>query len=347
VLSNLRRRALPDPFRLVSEAAVTRLARRYRATGADAPFGDPRRAHGVGMEGYFWRFSDVRSGRVIVALCGVSQAPDGTWANVGLAGHPGAFSQQFDISTAGADSRRLGVWAGEHAFRGGLDRVQVELGPEARLDVRVSQRHDWPRLPVGGCGAAHLLPGLGQYWHPHLLGGRADGVAVLGGEVIELDGFSVYAEKNWGRGGFPGAWHWGQAQAFERPDVCVAFAGGDVVIGPATVQATALVVALGDELIRLGNPLIAPVRAEVDATRWVLSGRGPRYSVELEGTAPRGPGHLLNVPLPSERRSVPAALEHLAGHLRLVVRRRGRVCFTGESRLAGLEVGPIESGRAG
>ena len=32
--------------------------RLYRATGADLPFGDPLTAHGVAMEGYFWRFTD-------------------------------------------------------------------------------------------------------------------------------------------------------------------------------------------------------------------------------------------------------------------------------------------------
>ena len=40
----------------------------YRRTGADLPFGDPRRAHGVAMEGYYWRLSDPASGRCIVAL---------------------------------------------------------------------------------------------------------------------------------------------------------------------------------------------------------------------------------------------------------------------------------------
>ena len=36
------------------------LLRIYRRTGADLPFGDPRGHHGVPMEGYFWRLTDVR-----------------------------------------------------------------------------------------------------------------------------------------------------------------------------------------------------------------------------------------------------------------------------------------------
>lgn len=35
--------------------------------GADLPWGDLRAAHGVPMEGYFWRFTDAVAGRVIVA----------------------------------------------------------------------------------------------------------------------------------------------------------------------------------------------------------------------------------------------------------------------------------------
>ncbi|KDA06677.1 hypothetical protein DC31_09010 [Microbacterium sp. CH12i] len=35
--------------------------KRYRSTGADALFGNPTRAHhGVAMEGYFWRITDLR-----------------------------------------------------------------------------------------------------------------------------------------------------------------------------------------------------------------------------------------------------------------------------------------------
>ena len=53
--------------------------RRYRSTGADPLFGDPRRAHrGVSMEGYFWRIADPETGRVVIALCGANKGPDGT-----------------------------------------------------------------------------------------------------------------------------------------------------------------------------------------------------------------------------------------------------------------------------
>jgi hypothetical protein len=319
---------------------------RYRALGADLPGTDLRGAHGVAMEGYFWRFSDPRSGQVVVALCGVCQDAAGPWGNVALGAHPGGVMRKADLEPATAAPGRLGVSAGHgradgDGFVADEHSVRVDLGPGARLHAELHDTFAWSGARLGGSGAAHLLPGLGQYWHPHLLGARITGRAELGEETIDLDGFTAYAEKNWSpsRRGFPPRWWWGQAHGFDRDDVCVAYAGGDEVIGPATVEATGLVVRLGDEIIRLGNPLLAPVRVEVDGDRWALHGRGPRHSVDLHGGAPLARAHALPIPLLTQRRSVPGALEHLAAPLCLIVRRRGRVVYAGETAIAGLEIG--------
>jgi hypothetical protein len=321
-------------------SAAARLARAYRGTGADPPFGDPRRAHpGVAMEGYFWRFTHAASGRVVVALCGISQAPDGPWATVALAAHPGRFLREAVVAHGSADLARLGVEAAGGVFAGDADHVRVDLGADARLDARIHGVCGWPRRAFGGVGPAHAVPGLSQYWHPHVLGGRVEGHVVLGDVTLDLTGFDVYAEKNWGRGGFPERWWWGQAQGFDRPDVCVVFAGGVVRLGPASLTATALVVRLGDTLIRLGQPLLSGVAADVGREHWHLRARGPVWSVEVEASAPAEHAHVLPVPLPAERRNIAGAHEHLAGSLHLTVRRRGRVVYAGESHLAGLEHG--------
>jgi hypothetical protein len=291
------------------------------------------------MEGYFWRFSDPASGRVVVALCGVTRTEGETWATVALAGHPGGFLRSADVRPAGADPIRLGAWAGDGAFRADADGVRVDLGPDAQLDVRICDPRPWPRRAFGGLGAAQAVPGLDQYWHPHLLGGRASGVAIIGDAQLDLDGFRVYAEKNWGAGGFPGRWWWGQAHGFARPEACVAFAGGDVRVGPVTLPATALVVRFGDALVRLGHPLSSPVTAEAGDGHWRLRGRSARWSIAVDANAPPGDAHVLPVPLPRAGYSVPGALENLAGVLRVTVRQRGRVVFADESRLAGLEHG--------
>jgi hypothetical protein len=129
--------------------------------------------------------------------------------------------------------------------------------------------------------------------------------------------------------------------------VCVAFAGGDLAVGPVTVPMTALAVRVGGELIRLGDPVLGPVRTSVGDERWHVRGRSARWSVELEATAPIGDAAILPVPLPAEQRMVPGALEHLAGRMTLEVRRtRGRLVYAGETRLAGLEHGGLARAQA-
>jgi hypothetical protein len=68
--------------------------------------------------------------------------------------------------------------------------------------------------------------------------------------------------------------------------------------------------------------------------------------VEVTATAPAGAEHVLPVPLPGQRRNVPAARQHLAGQLEVAVRRRGRLVYAGSSALAGLERGDLTSARA-
>ena len=132
----------------------------------------------------------------------------------------------------------------------------------------------WSRRSLGGSSVFQAVPALNQYWHPWLLGGRASGIATVGDERWELDGWQVYAEKNWGAGGFPEAWWWGQAQGFDEPGACVAFAGGKIHSGPLRTEVTAVVVRLPDgRLLRLGDPIVSPTRARVTDESWSLRAR--------------------------------------------------------------------------
>jgi hypothetical protein len=311
----------------------------YRRMGADPPFGDPRGYHGVGMEGYYWRLTGAADGRVVVVLLAVSRDAAGRpWGMVGYATHPGGFVRAATVQEAWADPRGLGVRLGD-VLEAGEDRLRVDLGPDARLDVRFGERVGWPRRAFGGIGPAQLVPGLSQYWHPHLLGARVTGSGRAGDISFDLDGASAYAEKNWGRGGMPRAWWWGQAQGFERPDVCVAFAGGRAGLGGVSIGAGALVVRVGQRVLRVVSPL-QPLRVAVDDAGWRLRGRAGRHLVDVRGHAGAEPAHLLPVPVPRERRHLDAwAPQHLAGTLRLRVSRGGRTVFEGTSSLAGLERG--------
>jgi hypothetical protein len=314
----------------------------YRSSGANLPFGSPTRSHGVAMEGYFWRFTDVAAGRVVTALIGVQQSSRGPWALVGLGAHPGQFWRQDILMDAQARSDGPGARAGT-TFFGDDRRVVVDLGAEARLDIGLSGLEWWPRRrPFGGSSWFQTIPGLNQYWHPWLLGGRANGTATIGGQRWQFRNAAVYAEKNWGRDGFPNSWWWGQAQGFAEPGACVAFAGGEVTAGLLRTEVTALVVRLPDgRLLRLGNPGTSPVRATATDDRWQLSGRSRSWQIEVDGRAPLEDAHVLPVPLVEERRSAPGALEHLGATMSVVVRHRGQLVWEGVSTLAGLEHGGL------
>ena len=119
------------------ELSPRNLWTRYRASGADLPFGNPLAAHGVAMEGYFWRFTQPGTGRVVIALCGVNRAddsggPGSHWATLGLAAHPGGFLRTAAHPVAASDPDRLGASAGD-VFCGDSERVWMDLGDDARL----------------------------------------------------------------------------------------------------------------------------------------------------------------------------------------------------------------------
>jgi tocopherol cyclase len=307
----------------------------YRRTGADPPFGDPRGYHGVGMEGHFWRITLPRTAAVVVAIVAISRDAAGRpWAMVSLAAHPGGTVRSATLPAATAAARGLALTAGD-AVAADQRSLRIAVGDDAALDVTFSEPQLWPRRAFGALGPAQVIPGLSQYWHPWLLRARVSGVARIGDDELDLDGAVAYAEKNWGAGGMPRAWWWGQAHGFDRADVGVAFAGGRAGIGPLRATATALVAAVGDDVRAVVRPL-RPLRVEVDEGGWRLAGGGLEVEAHADGVAP----HLLPVPVPRERRRLDDwAPQHLTGTLRLRVRRRGRTVYEGTSHLAGLERG--------
>ena len=297
------------------------LLARYRRAGADPPFGDPARDHGARFEGYYWRMTDADRGRVVLALCGVCVLPGRRWAVLALAAHPSGRVHTAIADRAAGDPTRFGVRV-EGVGEGSERELRLELGPDATLEVELRNLVGWPRPALGGSGPAQLLPGLPQYWHPWAMGGVAAGEARIGGEPVSLDGARVYVERNWGRA-FPERWWWGQADAFDAGDVCVAFAGGPVRV--AGVPLTPTLVA-----VRAGTV------ARVGGGAWAVHARSAAYVVELEGDE-AGSAVAMPVPLADRVAAEPRSRQALAGRLGVVVRRRRRTLLRAESCLAGLE----------
>lgn len=308
----------------------------YRRTGADVPFGNPLASHGTEMEGWFWRVTDESSGRALIALCSVNRHEHGDWSTTAVAVHPGEVVRSAALAGARAEDTPFLVTAGDDAgsFTVSADRVRFELG-DLRLSMEFRDRVLWPKA-FGGGGVFSAIPFLNQYWHPYYLGGRASGTVEYGGQRWEFTDAKLYAERNWGAG-FPLRWWWGQAHDFGESDVCVAFSGGLLSLGPIARDVNGIVVRAGTRVIRMTPPLL--VRSEIGENRWRLRGRSRRYEIELDGDGTHLPPHVLPVPLPAQRRNIDTDFEHLGGRLRCRVSEAGRVLFDGTSELAGLEVG--------
>ena len=169
-----------------------------------------------------------------------------------------------------------------------------------------------------------------------MLGARVRGEAVLGGATLSLDGWDAYVEKNWG-GTFPGEWWWGQAALGEG--AMAAFAGGRLG-GP--LAASAVVVRAGER----GRALRACPARSCRRRRAAASGAcaaGPPAGPCSSRAARRS--RRTCCPCPCRPSGAPCmrSEHHLAGRMRVVLRRGRRVVLRAESDVAGLEHGLPEA----
>lgn len=261
---------------------INRAIELYRRTGADVPFGNPLPSHGTEMEGWFWRVSDEATGRALIALCSVNRHPDGDWSTAAVAVHPGLVVRSGALAGATADRSPFAVTAGDESgsFTVGTDRVRFALG-DLRLDLSLRHPITWPKA-FGGGGVFSAIPFLNQYWHPYYLGGKASGAVEFGGERWTFENARLYAERNWGTG-FPLRWWWGQAHDFGDDDVCVAFSGGLLSLGPIARDVNGVVVRVGGTVIRMTPPVL--VRSTVGDSHWLIRGRSLRYESRWRATA--------------------------------------------------------------
>ena len=247
------------------------------------------------------------------------------WAMASLAAHPGGAVRAATLPDARPPRRGSACAAGGRVPRRRATRcASTSARRRARRRVRAS-RCRGRGAAFGGSGLPRRSPASASTGTRGCCAPRVERQRGASATSIDLDGADAYAEKNWGAGGMPPAWWWGQAHGFEREDVCVAFAGGRAGLGPLRMPATALVVAVGDEVRSVVRPL-RPLRVAVDERGWRLAGGG----IEVEGEADGGVPHLLPVPVPpSAVGATSCGAPASRGHARLSVRRGGRTIFAG------------------
>ena len=302
----------------------------YRRTGADLPFGDPRGHHGVAMEGYFWRLTDVRcrDGDRRVHRREPRRATARSGRRSGSPRIPEALVRTAVEPRAEADPRRLAVRAGDRLVAD-EDGVDVDLGPDARLRrallrarrvaaARARRRRTRPPRPRP---RAVLAPAPARR-------------ARRTGRRSSASGASRWTARGRTRRrtgrrprGFPSEWWWGQAQGSAARTCRVAFAGGRLPdpaparssCGSATSSCTRS--PAGAAPVPRRRRIVAPAGADRARRR------------HRRGRSRTGRRIRLPVPVPGERRAEPGVCAmHLAGrlHVRRAARRHGR--FEGTSR---------------
>lgn len=315
------------------------LLARYRAAGADLPFGHPDEPHRCAVEGWYWRAVLPDDGRVVAVMVGIADAGGSPWANLVLALHP----EDEDIESIIVD----GVGADRHAVRvGEAGRTTAGTVDVAVAGTRVRWRThrigDLRGSLWGALGPGHLIPGLGQHWTPRWLGLVEEGVLERAGERIDLAGARVYHERNWGAAFPRHGWWWGAAHAFDDPAVAVAFAGG--TLRPGLPAPTALTLRTREGLLAAAPPRI--VRADCGTGRWLVEARGPTVRVRLVGEADGVGLHLSHPAGPTPGDVERLARQHLDGRVEVVAERRSRggwrTTFAGTSDYAGLEAGDAD-----
>jgi hypothetical protein len=194
----------------------------------------PRPSHGAEMEGYFWRATDLevsaRAGRAVRG-----QPPPRRGLGDRRDRGRTRRLRPLGACSPGRTRRRTGSGSPPATARS-RPTPTGSRWTSVRMPASSSRSTDrWAgHGALGGGGVFSAVPFLGQYWHPHLLGGGASGTAP-GEDTWTVRDAEVYAEKNWGAG-FPERWWWGQAHGFDRPDVCVAFSGGVLTAGPVAAD---------------------------------------------------------------------------------------------------------------
>ena len=329
------------------------MSARYRATGADPPWGDPRGYHGVGMEGYFWRITEPRRGVVVVVLVAVNRDAGGRDMGDARDGRaprrprprgdgrprdgraPPASACGSTATTAAPCSRRATSACGSTSAPTRASTSRSPTGPRGpsascsagsgrRRRSRASASTGTRTCSARASGAAGWpgrtrSPSTARPPTPRRTGARA-GIRRSGGGARRTASPS------------------GRTRAWRSPAAGRASARWPC---PARPRSSSRSAARSSASSR--RPSRCASRSA--AGGWRLRARGARYRVDIEGHAGGTEPHLLPVPV-AVRAPAPggAVGDAPRGHAARPAARAGaRLVFAGTSRLAGLErgLGPL------
>ena len=126
-------------------------------------------------------------------------------------------------------------------------------GPTAALDAELAAPVAWPRRAFGGLGGAHAIPGLSQYWHPHLFAAGVRGRVVAGHGGVRARRRRRVRGEELGRR-LPRSLVVGAGARLRRSRSRSPSPAAPSALGPARLDATAAVVRLDGRVLRCRPP---------------------------------------------------------------------------------------------
>ena len=282
------------------------------------------------MEGYYWRLERPGVGALRDrAVRRLPRAATGRGRSSRSRRIPGGFVRWANAAGGGGRAGRA-----RRRRVGGRRRAGAARRPSGGSRSTSARTRAWrpcsraARRGRGGRSArsalAQAVPGLPQYWQP---GGARRARARRGG--------ARRRDRRRSTAGTPTSRRTGAARSRAsgggaRPRSATARwrrspAAGSAARSPRARSSCAPAA----PLVRFAPPG-AVVTAAAGGGEWRLRARSPRWSVLLEGEA-AAPPHILPVPVPAERRAVMRSEHHLAGRMRVVLRRGRRVVLRAES----------------
>lgn len=204
-------------------SAFARLDEIYRRTGATLPFGDPLPSHGAEMEGYFWRVTDVARERVIVVLCGISRHTEGAWATVAVAAHPGGCVRSAMIPNA--TPRRMSSSCRPATARSRHPLVRSTSISATTLAWTCRWRGPWRGRAFSAGAVCSRSCRSSVSTGTRMCSAAARTARLASVKNRGRSKMPTFTQRRTGEP-VPRTLVVGQAQGFDRRDVCVAFSGG-------------------------------------------------------------------------------------------------------------------------
>ncbi|MGL5041704.1 MAG: tocopherol cyclase family protein [Culicoidibacterales bacterium] len=249
----------------------------------------------------------------------------------------------FPAATFSASSKDFDVQILENHFSKMLVDVNVKLSSNEKFSakIKIAEQSYWPSTIVnpGSMGFFNYLPLMECYMQTVMMNGVIHGEITIGAKSINMDGGSIYIEKNWGRS-FPKAWIWIQANQFlGKQKVSLSCSVGKVPLLGRVIDGFLIGLAIDEAFYTFRTNSLAKVALDLSFEIPIITVSNRTHQLIIEACAPKNSFMLCKGPVQSGE-MMPFVEETLQGKvaIRLTNKQSGRVIYEGYSPQTGIEL---------